>query len=86
MTSKKGTQIDQAIERRRQNMDTEESDRELLIQYIREFVDARRGNQKLLAEASSIPQNKISSLIRGRNFSPGMDSIIILAETIQKIQ
>ncbi|EKR89743.1 hypothetical protein LEP1GSC163_0196 [Leptospira santarosai str. CBC379] len=67
-------------------MDTESTDREILVEYIRQFVDSRRGNQKLLAEASSIPQNKISSLIREKNFSPGMESIIILAETIQKIQ
>ncbi|WP_198290476.1 XRE family transcriptional regulator [Leptospira kirschneri] len=77
--------ITEAIRRRRQNMETEAGDREMLIQYIRQFVDSQRGNQKLLAEASSIPQNKISSLIRERSFSPGMDSIIILAETIQKI-
>ncbi|MDI7165924.1 hypothetical protein [Leptospira santarosai] len=75
-----------AIKRRRQNLDTESTDREILVEYIRQFVDSRRGNQKLLAEASSIPQNKISSLIREKNFSPGMESIIILAETIQKIQ
>lgn len=75
-----------AIKRRRQNLDTESTDREILVEYIRQFVDSRRGNQKLLAEASSIPQNKISSLIREKNFSPGMESIIVLAETIQKIQ
>ncbi|WP_061232550.1 hypothetical protein [Leptospira noguchii] len=75
-----------AIKRRRQNLDTESADREILIEYIRQFVDSQRGNQKLLAEASSIPQNKISSLIREKNFAPGMDSIIILAEAIQKIQ
>ncbi|UMQ60526.1 XRE family transcriptional regulator [Leptospira interrogans] len=78
--------IHDVITNRKNCLRSEAEEKEYLIDYIRKFVDAKRGNQKLLAEASSIPQNKISSLIRERSFSPGMDTIIKLAETIQNIQ
>ncbi|MDI7219377.1 XRE family transcriptional regulator [Leptospira santarosai] len=77
--------IDQIISRREISLETEESDRALLVEYVREFVDAKRGNQKLLAEASSIPQNKISSLIRNSPMAPGMGVIVTLAKTIKNI-
>ncbi|WP_061232581.1 hypothetical protein [Leptospira noguchii] len=78
--------IDQIISRREICLDTLESDRESLIDHIRKYVDSKRGNQVLLANASGIPQNKISNLIRGNGFPPGMETIVALAKTIQNIQ
>ncbi|QOI36791.1 hypothetical protein [Leptospira interrogans] len=77
--------IDQIISRREICLDTEESDREALIEYIREFVDAARGNQILLARESGIPQSKISNLIRGNGFPSGMIVILTLAKAIRNI-
>ncbi|WP_078123976.1 transcriptional regulator [Leptospira alexanderi] len=85
MTSKKDPTITEIIRRRRQCLDTIESDRELLIDFIREFVDAKRGNQTLLVNASGVRQSTISNLIRNAGPSPGIEVIVLLAETIQKI-
>ncbi|WP_230457198.1 XRE family transcriptional regulator [Leptospira santarosai] len=85
MAIKKET-IDQIILRRQHCLDTIESDREMLIDFIREYVDAKRGNQMLLSNASGIPQNKISNLVRDNGFPPGMEIILTLAKTIKNIQ
>ncbi|MDI7165926.1 hypothetical protein [Leptospira santarosai] len=84
MAIKKET-IDRAIERRQHCLDTSESDRLLLIDYIREFVDSKRGNQRLLTNASGVPESRISNLIRGTGRPPGIESIVALAKIIQNL-
>ncbi|MDI7165925.1 helix-turn-helix domain-containing protein [Leptospira santarosai] len=73
------------IATRKNCLRSEAEDREFLIEHIRKFVDAKRGNQKLLAEASGVRQSTISNLIRNAGPSPGMEVIVTLAEAIQKI-
>ncbi|MBE0302161.1 XRE family transcriptional regulator [Leptospira interrogans] len=75
--------IDQAIERRQHCLNTSESDRTLMIEYIREFVEQKRGNQRRLAEASSVPESRISNLLKNTGRPPGMESIISLAKSIR---
>ncbi|EKR57176.1 MULTISPECIES: helix-turn-helix domain-containing protein [Leptospira] len=77
--------IHDVITNRKNCLRSEAEEKEYLIDYIRKFVDAKRGNQKLLAEASGIRQSTISNLIRNAGPSPGMEVIIALAEEIQKI-
>ncbi|UMQ60529.1 XRE family transcriptional regulator [Leptospira interrogans] len=77
--------IDQAIERRQHCLNTSESDRTLMIEYIREFVEQKRGNQILLARESGIPQSKISNLLNGTGTSAGMETLVILALAVKNI-
>ncbi|WP_025180272.1 hypothetical protein [Leptospira interrogans] len=77
--------IDQAIERRQHCLDTSESDRALMIEYIREFVELKRGNQRRLAEASSVPESRISNLLKNTGVSPGIEIILILAQNAKKL-
>ncbi|EKR82536.1 hypothetical protein LEP1GSC084_1085 [Leptospira interrogans serovar Medanensis str. L0448] len=77
--------IDQAIERRQHCLNTSESDRALMIEYIREFVELKRGNQILLARESGIPQSKISNLLNGTGTSAGMETLVILALAVKNI-
>ncbi|WP_017860763.1 hypothetical protein [Leptospira interrogans] len=78
--------IKQIIEHRRKCVDTEESDKEALTEYIREFAKAKRGNTILLSRESGVPDAKISNLLNQSGFPPGMEIILKLAETIQKLQ
>ncbi|MBM2890061.1 XRE family transcriptional regulator (plasmid) [Leptospira interrogans serovar Canicola] len=77
--------IDQAIERRQHCLNTSESDRTLMIEYIREFVEQKRGNQRRLAEASSVPESRISNLLKNTGVSPGIEIILILAQNAKKL-
>ncbi|WP_082294593.1 transcriptional regulator [Leptospira noguchii] len=77
--------IEEIIAHRRNCLDTEESDRQALTEYIREFVDAARGNQIRLARESGIPQSKISNLLNKTGTSPGMETLIILAQSIKNV-
>ncbi|WP_082285151.1 transcriptional regulator [Leptospira interrogans] len=77
--------IEEIIAHRRNCLDTEESDREALTEYIRQFVDAARGNQIRLARESGIPQSKISNMLNGTGTSAGMETLVILALTIKNI-
>ncbi|WP_061226139.1 hypothetical protein [Leptospira interrogans] len=77
--------IDQAIKRRQHCLNTSESDRALMIEYIREFVELKRGNQILLARESGIPQSKISNLLNGTGTSAGMETLVILALAVKNI-
>ncbi|ULG86774.1 hypothetical protein [Leptospira interrogans] len=77
--------IDQVIERRQHCLNTSESDRALMIEYIREFVELKRGNQILLARESGIPQSKISNLLNGTGTSAGMETLVILALAVKNI-
>ncbi|EMO27303.1 hypothetical protein LEP1GSC170_1229 [Leptospira interrogans serovar Bataviae str. HAI135] len=75
--------IDQVIKRRQHCLDTSESDRTLMIEYIREFVEAKRGNQRRLAEASGIPESRISNLLKNTGVSPGIEVILILTQNAE---
>ncbi|EMO53875.1 hypothetical protein [Leptospira noguchii] len=77
--------IKQIIEHRRKCVDSEQEHREALIEYIREFAKAKRGNTILLSRQSGIPNAKISNLLNQSGFPPGMEIILTLAETIQKL-
>ncbi|WP_016755729.1 helix-turn-helix domain-containing protein [Leptospira santarosai] len=76
---------DQVIRQRRKCVDSEESDKEILTEYIREFVESKRGNQKRLAEASGVAESAISNLLKNTRKPPGMENILLLAEKIQKL-
>ncbi|WP_025182997.1 hypothetical protein [Leptospira interrogans] len=82
--SKKET-IKQIIEHRRKCVDTEQEHREALIEYIREFVRAKRGNTALLTQQTGIPVSRISNLVNNSGRPPGMDGLLTLAEVIQKV-
>ncbi|EMO53896.1 hypothetical protein [Leptospira noguchii] len=77
--------IDQVIKRRQHCLDTSESDRTLMIEYIREFVEAKRGNQIRLARESGIPQSKISNLLNKTGNPLGTEALIILSQTIKNV-
>ncbi|EMJ56543.1 hypothetical protein LEP1GSC111_1271 [Leptospira interrogans str. UT126] len=66
-------------------MDTEQEHREALIEYIREFVRAKRGNTALLTQQTGIPVSRISNLVNNSGRPPGMDGLLTLAEVIQKV-
>ncbi|WP_082280559.1 transcriptional regulator [Leptospira interrogans] len=89
MAAKKETKeqsIEEIIAHRRNCLDTEESDKEALTEYVRQFAKAKRGNTILLSRESGIPNAKISNLLNQSGFPPGMEIILKLAETIQKLQ
>ncbi|WP_032922412.1 hypothetical protein [Leptospira santarosai] len=64
---------------------TEESDRHALTEYIRWFVNMKRGNVALLSKESAIAVPVISNLINESKTPPSMGRILILVETIQKL-
>ncbi|WP_061239744.1 hypothetical protein [Leptospira interrogans] len=66
-------------------MDSEQEHREALIEYIREFVRAKRGNTALLTQQTGIPVSRISNLVNNSGRPPGMDGLLLLAETILKL-
>ncbi|WP_000037337.1 hypothetical protein [Leptospira interrogans] len=82
--SKKET-IKQIIEHRRKCVDSEQEHREALIEYIREFVEQKRGNTVLLSQQTGIPVSRISNLVNNSGRPPGMDGLLTLAEVIQKV-
>ncbi|WP_423202018.1 XRE family transcriptional regulator [Leptospira kirschneri] len=63
-------------------MDSEQEHREALIEYIREFVEKKRGNTVLLSKQTGIPVSRISNLVNNSGRPPGMDGLLLLAETI----
>ncbi|WP_042798492.1 hypothetical protein [Leptospira kirschneri] len=73
------------IKRRRENLDSEESDRQILTDYIRYFVDQKRGNAALLAKMSGIRLGTISTITTGIGNLSSMERLVVLSETIQKI-
>ncbi|MDI7165928.1 hypothetical protein [Leptospira santarosai] len=77
--------IKQIITHRRKCVDLEQAHREALIDYIREFAGAKRGNQALLAKESGVPGSRISHLINNTGRPPGMDGLLTLAEAIIKL-
>ncbi|WP_032922411.1 hypothetical protein [Leptospira santarosai] len=77
--------IEEIIAHRRNCLDTEESDRQVLTEYIREFVNAARGNQIRLARESGIPQSKISNLLNKTGNPLGTEALIILSQTIKNV-
>ncbi|EKR82613.1 hypothetical protein LEP1GSC084_1089 [Leptospira interrogans serovar Medanensis str. L0448] len=66
-------------------MDSEQEHREALIEYIREFVEQKRGNTVLLSQQTGIPVSRISNLVNNSGRPPGMDGLLTLAEVIQKV-
>ncbi|WP_170875472.1 hypothetical protein [Leptospira alexanderi] len=77
--------VSTVIRRRRENLDSEESDRQILTDYIRYFVEQKRGNAALLAKESSVRLGTISTITTGVGNLSSMERLLILSETIQKI-
>ncbi|ULG90676.1 XRE family transcriptional regulator (plasmid) [Leptospira interrogans] len=77
--------IEEIIAHRRNCLATEESDREALTEYIRNFAKSKRGNMATLTRESGIPQSKISNMLNGTGTSAGMETLVILALTIKNI-
>ncbi|WP_000374126.1 helix-turn-helix domain-containing protein, partial [Leptospira interrogans] len=63
-----------------------ESDKEALTEYIREFAEAKRGNQAALSKATGVPTSTISNLVKDTGFPPGIEIIIVLAEAIVRLE
>ncbi|EMO78556.1 DNA-binding helix-turn-helix protein [Leptospira kirschneri str. 200801774] len=78
--------IIKAIDRRKACLQTADLDRELLINFIREFAEAKRGNQTTLSKATGVPTSTISNLVKDTGFPPGIEIIIVLAEAIVKLE
>ncbi|ULG86772.1 hypothetical protein [Leptospira interrogans] len=88
MAAKKETKeqsIEEIIAHRRNCLDTEESDKEALTEYVRQFAKAKRGNTILLSRESGIPNAKISNLLNNSGNPPGMETLVILALTIKNL-
>ncbi|MDI7183628.1 XRE family transcriptional regulator [Leptospira santarosai] len=77
--------IEEIIAHRRNCLDTEESDRQVLTEYIRQFAKAKRGNTILLSRQSGIPNAKISNMLNGTGTSVGIETLVILAQTIKNL-
>nr|WP_232435220.1 XRE family transcriptional regulator [Leptospira noguchii] len=73
------------VKKWRDCLQTEESDREMLTDYIRNFVESKRGNVALLSRESNIAVPVISNLINKSKTPPSMGRILKLVETIQKL-
>ncbi|ULG86777.1 XRE family transcriptional regulator [Leptospira interrogans] len=73
------------IKKWRDCLHTEESDRKMLTDYIRNFVESKRGNVALLSRESNIAVPVISNLINESKTPPSMGRILTLVETIQKL-
>ncbi|TGL58585.1 XRE family transcriptional regulator [Leptospira jelokensis] len=76
--------IKKIIKKRKELLESEASDREALIQYIRQFVESKRGNQAWLANESEVHAQKISNLMNGTGTPPSIETLIKLAEVIIK--
>ncbi|WP_235595236.1 XRE family transcriptional regulator, partial [Leptospira noguchii] len=74
--------IKQIIEHRRKCVDSEQEHREALTEYIREFVEQKRGNTVLLSQQTGIQVSRISNLVNNSGRPPGMDVLLKLAEEI----
>ncbi|WP_082278983.1 transcriptional regulator [Leptospira interrogans] len=88
MAAKKETKeqsIEEIIAHRRSCLDTEESDREALTEYVRQFAKSKRGNTILLSRESGIPNAKISNMLNQTGTSVGMETLVILALTIKNL-
>ncbi|WP_045193846.1 hypothetical protein [Leptospira interrogans] len=86
MSLKKQPSVDQIIAKWDECLEGEELDRQILTNYIREFVEAKRGNQALLARESGIEKTAISHLIGGTQAFPSIERVIILSKTVRLLK
>ncbi len=76
--------IDKIIAQQKACLENAERHKQLLIDYIREFVDAKRGNQAWLSEQSGVQGIRISNMLNGTGNPPSLEKIVLLADLIQK--
>ncbi|WP_303609238.1 helix-turn-helix domain-containing protein [Leptospira santarosai] len=84
MSSKKNQSVDQIIAKWHDCLEAEELDKQILTDYIREFVGSKRGNQALLARESGIDPVVITHLLNGTQ-NPSFERILRLSKTVQKL-
>ncbi|WP_017860892.1 helix-turn-helix domain-containing protein [Leptospira interrogans] len=84
MSSKKQPSVDQIIAKWDECLEGEELDRQILTNYIREFVEAQRGNQALLARESGIDPPVIVHLLK-KTQDPSFERILKLSKIVQKL-
>ncbi|EMO20753.1 hypothetical protein LEP1GSC161_0278 [Leptospira santarosai str. CBC1416] len=84
MSSKKNQSVDQIIAKWDDCLEAEELDKRILTDYIREFVESKRGNQALLARESGIDPIVITQLLKQIQ-NPSFERILQLSKTVQKL-
>ncbi|WP_082294595.1 transcriptional regulator [Leptospira noguchii] len=86
MSSKKNQSVDQIIAKWKECLDSEESDKMTLIDFIREFAKEKRGNVLLLAKETGIDGSVISHLVTGKQAPPSMERIVDLSTAVKKLR
>ncbi len=74
------------IERRRSEIASELNDRDLLIQFIRSFVDLKRGNAADLARECKLPTSTISRIVTRTGPQPSLETILDVTEAVIKLK
>lgn len=77
--------IEDIISRQKACIEAGESDKEALVEYIRAFVEAKRGNQRLLATESGVPESNISNIVHGTGTPTSMERIVQIAEKVKNL-
>ncbi|EMO59731.1 hypothetical protein LEP1GSC161_0275 [Leptospira santarosai str. CBC1416] len=77
--------IPEIIRRRRESVSKEEIEKQMLVEYIRYFVNLKRGNAALLVKETKFPSGNLSRLISGEGAQPSFDRILFISETVQKL-
>ncbi|WP_061232423.1 hypothetical protein [Leptospira noguchii] len=73
------------IRQRRESFSKEEFEKQMLVDYIRYFVNLKRGNAALLVKETKFPSGNLSRLLSGEGAQPSFDRILLIAETVQML-
>ncbi|MDI7165932.1 hypothetical protein [Leptospira santarosai] len=79
-------EIIKIIERRRTEIASEPNDRARLVNFIRGFVDTKRGNSAMLAKECGLPTSTISRIITQTGPQSSLETIINVTEAVIKLQ